>query len=45
MERFGLAAMTFVNSTRGRQLSLRGINARVVQSGTIRRGDVARKNR
>jgi len=45
VERFGLAAMTFVNSTRGRQLSLRGINARVVQGGTIRRGDVARKNR
>lgn len=27
----------------GRALSLRGINARVVQAGTIRRGDIARK--
>jgi MOSC domain-containing protein YiiM len=43
VERFGLDAMKFVNSPRGRQLSLRGINARVVQNGTVRRGDVARK--
>lgn len=41
--RFGLAAMKFVNSSVGRQLCLRGINARVIQSGVIRRGDVARK--
>lgn len=43
VERFGLDAMKFVNSPRGRQLSLRGINARVVQSGTVRRGDVVQK--
>jgi hypothetical protein len=38
--RFGVDAMTFVNSPLGRQLNLRGINARVVQPGTIRVGDV-----
>ena len=43
VERFGLEAMTFVNSPLGRALCLRGINARVVQGGTIRRGDLARK--
>lgn len=43
VERFGLDAMKFVNSPVGRELCLRGINARVVQSGTIRRGDIATK--
>ena len=32
---FGADAMRFVNSSRGRQLCLRGINAKVVQSGKI----------
>ena len=41
--RFGLDAMTFVNSPAGKQLHLRGINARVVQPGVIRVGDVVRK--
>ncbi len=41
--RFGLEAMRFVNSTLGKQLHLRGINAKVVQAGVIRVGDVARK--
>ncbi len=41
--RFGLDAMKFVNSPTGKQLHLRGINARIVQPGTIRVGDVARK--
>jgi hypothetical protein len=41
--RFGLHAMQFVNSPIGRQLSLRGINAKVVQPGMIRIGDRARK--
>jgi hypothetical protein len=41
--RFGLDAMKFVNSPLGKSLHLRGINARVVQSGTIQVGDVARK--
>ncbi|HLF75029.1 MAG TPA: MOSC domain-containing protein [Anaerolineales bacterium] len=41
--RFGVEAMKFVNSPEGKQLHLRGINARVVQAGTIRVGDVVRK--
>lgn len=41
--RFGVDAMKFVNSPLGRQLRLRGMNARVVQSGVIRLGDVALK--
>ena len=43
VSRFGLDAMTFVNSPVGRQLNLRGINARVVQPGTIRVRDLAKK--
>jgi MOSC domain-containing protein YiiM len=41
--RFGLDALQFVNSPVGRQLQLRGINAKVVRPGVIRVGDVARK--
>lgn len=41
--RFGLDAMLFVNSPVGRELHLRGINAKVVQPGVIRVGDVAKK--
>ena len=37
--RFGVDAMKFVNGSIGRPLRLRGLNARVVQPGTIRRGD------
>jgi len=43
VERFGREAMMFVNSPIGRELHLRGINARVVQPGGIRVGDVVRK--
>jgi hypothetical protein len=43
VERFGLDATKFVNSPIGRQLNLRGINAKVVRPGTIRVGDVVRK--
>lgn len=43
VSRFGLDAMKFVNSTLGQQLHLRGINARVVEPGVIRVGDVVRK--
>jgi hypothetical protein len=43
VEWFGLDAMKFVNSPVGNKLHLRGINARVIQSGVIRVGDVARK--
>jgi hypothetical protein len=41
--RFGLDAMKFVNSPVGKQLHLRGINAKVVQPGTIRVGESAKK--
>jgi len=43
VERFGLDAMKFVNSPVGKQLHLRGINAKVVQAGVIRAGDLAKK--
>jgi hypothetical protein len=38
-ERFGGDATRFVNSREGRQLRRRGVNAKVVQPGTIRVGD------
>jgi MOSC domain-containing protein YiiM len=42
--RFGIEATKFVNSPEGRALHLRGINARVIQSGPIRVGDMVRKS-
>jgi hypothetical protein len=43
VSRFGLDAMKFVNSPLGKELHLRGINARVVHPGVIRVGDVVKK--
>jgi hypothetical protein len=43
VSRFGEDAMNWVNSPVGRDLHLRGVNARVVKPGAIRRGDVIRK--
>ncbi len=43
VERFGLDAMKWVNSPEGRDLNLRGIYAKVVTSGRIRRGDAISK--
>lgn len=40
---FGQEAMEFVNSPVGKELRLRGLNARVVESGTVRPGDVVRR--
>lgn len=40
---FGLDAVKFVHSSLGQRLQLRGVNARVVQSGAIRVGDAVRK--
>lgn len=45
VERFGADALRFVNSPMGRRLNLRGINAKVVQPGVIRAGDLVRKIR
>jgi hypothetical protein len=45
VERFGVDAMKFVNSTVGRANNLRGLNAKVVRPGTIRVGDLASKHR
>ena len=41
--RFGLDALKFVNSSVGKQLRLRGLNAKVVQPGLIRTGDGIKK--
>lgn len=41
--RFGLDAMKFVNSEIGKQLCLRGINAKVVQAGVVQVGQTAKK--
>ena len=43
VERFGMDAMQFVNSPVGKELCLRGINARVVKAGKIRLGDTIAK--
>lgn len=42
-DRCGAEARELVNSRAGVALNLRGINARVVRSGTVRRGDTVRK--
>jgi MOSC domain-containing protein YiiM len=42
-DRYGQEARELVNSPEGVALNLRGINARVVQSGTVRRGDAVRR--
>ena len=41
--RFGTDALRWVNSPEGRELRLRGVNAKVVTPGTIRTGDTVRK--
>ena len=43
VERFGLDAMKFVNAPERQHLHLRGINARVVRSGSLRVGDTVSK--
>jgi hypothetical protein len=42
-DRFGGNATRFVNSPEGRRQRRRGANARVIQPGTIKQGDVIRK--
>lgn len=41
--RFGADAFKWVNTPEGRRMGLRGVNAKVIQPGTIRVGDVAHK--
>ena len=41
--RFGQDAIKFVNSPLGKELHLRGLNAKVIQLGTIQIGDVVKK--
>ena len=41
--RFGVEAMKFVNSRRGKALCFRGINAKVVESGRVSTGDTIRR--
>jgi hypothetical protein len=43
ISRFGVDAAKFVNSPLGRELNLRGVNARVIESGRIKVGDIVRK--
>jgi hypothetical protein len=43
VSRFGEEAMLFVNSEVGKELRLRGFNARVIEGGAIRPGDKVRK--
>ena len=41
--RFGIDALKFISSPVGKQLQLRGINAKVIRPGTIRVGDLIKK--
>ena len=41
--RFGLDALKFISSPMGKQLQLRGVNAKVIRPGAIRVGDVVKK--
>src|SRR5215510_1687147 len=43
VSRFGVEAMEFVNSELGKALCLRGINAKVIQGGTVKVGQTAKK--
>ena len=43
IERFGVDAMKFVNSPKGKKLNLRGVNAKVIQSGSVRTDERAVK--
>ncbi len=42
-ERFGKDAVMWVNSDEGKALNLRGINAKVIEAGTVNTGDAVKK--
>lgn len=42
-DRFGIEALEFISTPLGKSLRLRGVNAKVIQSGEIKVGDVVRK--
>lgn len=42
-KRFGIEALKFISTPEGRQWQLRGINARVVQGGAIKTGNIISK--
>ncbi len=42
-KRFGVDAMKFVNSTVGRELHMRGVNAKVIAAGVVTVGDLVAK--
>ena len=44
VDRFGRDAMRFVNSPVGKELRLRGVNAKVVVDGVVRPGDVVSRH-
>ena len=41
--RFGSDALRWINGPDGRELRMRGVNARIIQGGTIHVGDTVRK--
>jgi hypothetical protein len=41
--RFGVDALKFVNSEVGRELNLRGVNAKIIDAGVVRTGDAITK--
>jgi hypothetical protein len=41
--RFGIDALEFISSPIGKELQLRGVNAKVVQNGEIKPGDIVKK--
>lgn len=43
VERFGLEALKWVSTPEGKQLRLRGLNAKVIRPGVIRPGDMVQK--
>ncbi|CAN5715486.1 MOSC domain-containing protein [soil metagenome] len=43
--RFGIDVVKFVNSEAGKQLHLRGLNAKVVKAGTIKTGDIVKNSK